>query len=111
MDTKKFIFSLLIGALVFVALYFGLGYLGVLGTKTVGKAQQNAQREVFEETQSYIQGKRQELIKLHHEWMSADNESKKSIESTIRMSFANFDETKLEDTPELYSFLKKIKYQ
>ena len=112
MSTGKFIFGIFCGLLVFVALYFGLGYLGVIGTKTIGKAQQNADREVFEQTQSYVQGKRQELVKLHHEWMSADNDSKKDIEATVRISFANFDENKyLEDSPELYSFLKKVKYQ
>jgi len=97
------------GIILFVALYFGLGYLGVIGTKTVGKAQQNANREVFEQTQSYVEGKRQELIKLHHEWIKADADSKIAIEATIRSSFANFDESKIEH-PELYNFLKTVKY-
>ena len=42
----------------------GLGYVfgwnDVFYTKTVGKAKQNAERTVFEETQSYVEGKRQE---------------------------------------------------
>ncbi len=109
MKTINVILKIAVGLILFVALYLGLGYLGVIGTKTVGKAQQNSNREVFEQSQSYIEGKRQELIKLHHEWVNADSDSKKTIEALIRQSFANFDESKIEQ-PELYSFLKKIKY-
>lgn len=90
-------------------LTLGFGWFGVYQTKTVGRAQQNADREVFEQTQSFVEGKRQELIKLHHEWMSAKPEDKLAIEATIRMSFASFDESKLVDFPELYSFLKTVK--
>ena len=82
----------------------------IFGIKFWGIRKANAEREVFEQTQSYVEGKRQELIKYHHEWVSADKDSKKTIEATIRMSFANFDEKKLVDFPELYDFLKKIKY-
>lgn len=103
-------FLIVIGVIILmVALYFGLGYLGVFGTKTFGKAQKNADREVYEQSQSYVEGKRQELIKLHHEWTKADDNDKAAIEATIRMSFANFDENKIEQ-PELQAFLKKIKY-
>lgn len=92
-----------------IALSFGLGYTDVFYTKTVGKAQQNANREVFEQTQSYVEGKRQELIKLHHEWVQASDEDKKPIEGLIRQSFANFDENKIVE-PDLYDFLKRVKY-
>lgn len=107
-------FLIFLGFIVLIILMLGLtlgfGWFGVYQTKTVGKAQQNAERVVFEQTQSYVQGKRQELIKLHHEWMNADKDSKLSLESTIRMNFANFDEDKyLEDFPDLQTFLKKIK--
>ena len=67
-------------------------------------------REVFEQTQSYIEGKREELIKCHHEWMLADKDNKIAIEGVVRQSFANFDDTKIND-PELYEFLKKVKYK
>jgi hypothetical protein len=101
-----------LGFLAFIILIAGLtlgfGWFGVYATKTVGKAQQNANREVFEQTQSYVEAKRQELVKLHHEWMQASETDKLPIESIIRQSFANFDETKIND-PDLYSFLKTIK--
>jgi len=83
-----------------IGISFGLGYLGVLRTKTVGKAQQNAQREVFEQTQSYVEGKRQEAAKSYKEWIQADETSKKALENLARHTFANFDEQKyLQDGP------------
>ena len=95
----------------FFGLIFAVNEFQIFGIKFWGVRTENAKREVFEQTQSYVEGKRQELVKLHHEWMSADKDSKIAIESTIRMSFSNFDENKLQDTPELYSFLYKIKYK
>jgi hypothetical protein len=108
MKTGKIVLLSFIGLIVLVALTFGLGYIGVFHTKTVGKAQQNANREVFEETQSYVEGKRQELTKDYHEWLNAKPEDKLAIESIIRSSFASFDEQKYL-TGDLYNFLHKIK--
>lgn len=91
-------------------LIFLANEFSIFDTKFWGVRQQNARREVFENTQSYVEGKRQELIKLHHEWNKANADDKIAIEATIRMNFANFDESKIEQ-PELYSFLKTIKYK
>ena len=110
MKTRNIVLLSILGIVVIVALSFGFGWTGVFYTKTVGKAQENANRVVFEQTQSYVESKRQELIKLHHEWMQASDVDKLPIEAIIRQSFANFDENKIEQ-PELYSFLKTIKYK
>ena len=90
-------------------LIFLTNEFSIFGTKFQGVRQQNARREVFENTQSYVEGKRQEIIKMHHEWNKASPEDKIAIETTIRMSFANFDENNFEEP--LYSFLKTIKYK
>lgn len=113
MNTGKIVFLSILGFLliliVSIGLTFGFGWLGVGYTKTVVKAQQNAERTVFEQTQSYVEGKRQELVKFHHEWIQANGKDKKTIESVVRQSFSNFDEKKIEQ-PELYDWLKQIKY-
>ena len=109
MGTRKLILigiAILIGL---VLLDFGTGYLGVLKTKTVGKAQQNAEREVFEESQSYVEGKRQAAIKYYKEYRLATNEQKQSLEFIIAQDFANFDEDKYL-SGELKAFIKKCKY-
>jgi len=110
MSTWKGIRLTILGIAIIIGLYFGLGYLGVLGTKTIGKARMNAEREVFEETQSYVEGKRQEAVKLYKEYNEADSVSvKKGIESIVSLSFANFDETKL-NSSKLERFVSKCKY-
>jgi hypothetical protein len=111
----KNITKIVLGFLTFVVLILiltlGFGWFGVYQTKTVGKAQQNADREVFEHTQSYVEGKRQELIKDYHEWINAKSDDKIAIEAVVRSSFANFDEDKYLSNgyPDLYKFLKNIK--
>lgn len=75
-----------------------------------GVRKENVRREIFEQTQSYVEGKRQDLIKYHHEWVNASEEDKISIEFTIRQSFSQFSEDKyLADQPDLYNFLKMVK--
>lgn len=91
------------------ALIFLANEFQIFGTRFWGVRVENARREVYEQSQSYVEGKRQELIKLHHEWIKAGADDKSTIESVIRMNFANFDENLIKE-PELYSFLKKIKY-
>lgn len=102
------IFGAIIGLF---ALIFLSNEFSIFGTKFWGVRSENARREVFEQNQSYVEGKRQELIKLHHEWNKSDADGKLAIEATIRMSFANFDEHKLSEFPELYNFLKEVKYK
>lgn len=102
--------KIVIGVLCIVAFIFLINEFSIFGIKFWGKRTENAKREVFEQTQSYVEGKRQELVKYHHEWMLASPEDKKTIEATVRMSFANFDENKIEQ-PELFDFLKRAKYQ
>jgi len=106
--------KIFLGVVAFIVLMLGLtlgfGWFGVYQTKTVGKAQMNANREVFEQTQSYVEGKRQELSKLHREWIKSDNDGKLAIESTVRFNFASFSEEKyLQDSPDLYNWLRDIK--
>ena len=110
MKTSNIVLLSILGIVIIVALSFGFGWTGIFYTKTVGKDQQNANRTVFEQTQSYVEAKRQELVKLHHEWAQASEDDKIPIDAVIRQSFANFDENKIEQ-PELYTFLKTIKYK
>jgi Tfp pilus assembly protein PilO len=79
------------------ALVFGLGYSGVFYTKTVGKAQQNAEREVFKNSQSYNDGMAQELSKLKTEYEQDTCQiDKNAIANKIRQDFADFDESNLQ---------------
>ena len=101
----------LITAVLFGGLTYGFGWFGVGYTKTVGKAQQNANREVFEETNSFTKGKRQEIIKYYKEWNEAETiEEKTAIETIASMSLADFDEDRFITDSKLLSWIKRVKY-
>lgn len=93
----------------FLALNLGFGWFDVFKTKTVGKAKQDAQREVFENTQSYVEGKRQEALKYRLEYMKADSSDREAIRMVVVQGFANFDEEKL--PIELRNFIHDMKYK
>ena len=81
----------------------GLGFYGYFAPKY-----EDAKREVFENTQSYVHGKIQDLQKKYGEWMKAESEVDKSvIEEMIRMEFANFPSDKI-DNETLRNFLESV---
>lgn len=107
----KIIGGVLIISILFGGLTYGFGWFGVGYTKTVGKAQKNADREVFEATNSFTKAKRQEIIKYYKEWNEAETiEDKKAIENILSMSLADFDEDKYITDIKLLTWVKKIKY-
>lgn len=105
---------ILIGIVVIASLVgvsYGLGWVGVHQTETIGKARQNAERKVYEETNSFVKGKRQEIIKYYREWQQAETlEDKKAIEEILSMSLADFDEDRFITDDKLLSWVKTIKY-
>ena len=71
----------------------------------------NVQREVFENTQSYVEGKRQDLVAYRLQYLQAKSDTERAaLKATIVMMYANFDESKLQQ-PELREFLKQMKYE
>ena len=69
---------------------FGLRYAGMMMTKYFAPKEQNIQREVFENTQSFVEGKRQALTKYYKEWVKAPDEEKEVIRSLVMNDFASF---------------------
>lgn len=109
MNPWKIVLWSVLAITMLIGLSYALGYNDVLYTRTVGKAKQNANREVFEETQSYVEGKRQEAAKLYKEYKLADTqEDKQVIENVVAQSFANFDEENLSGP--IYTFVYRCKY-
>ena len=96
--------------MVLLSVAFGLEWAGIKWYGFFGPKHAAVRREVFKQTRSYNEGKEQELIKLRLEYLQAnDVEAKRAIASTIRHSFADYDESLL-DSSELRAFLKQIKY-
>jgi hypothetical protein len=91
----------------FVGLIVFANEFEIFGIKFWGSRKANAQREVFEQTQSYVEGKRQEVTKYRYEYLKAkDRDEKEAIKATLRSSLANFDKTKLD--ADLRSFLDSV---
>lgn len=110
MKTGKIIGIVVLVLALLIGLDFGFGYLGVFKTKTVGKAKQNAEREVFEQTQSYVEAKRQEALDLYLEYSKCSDDDKQALRFVIRNKFANFDEQKYINDPELRDWIHDMKH-
>jgi len=93
----------------FIGTSYLAGWVDVHQTKTIYKAKENARREVFEQTQSYVEGKRQAALKYYKEYQLADEEKRRSLENIISLEFANFEEDKYL-SGELQIFIRKCKY-
>ena len=71
---------------------------------------EQVRRETFENTQSYVEGKRQDLVRYRLEYLrEKDPVAKKAIKETIVQSFTNFDENKIIDA-DLRTFLHDMMY-
>jgi hypothetical protein len=85
------VFIAIVSVVLLIALSYGLGWIGVHQKQTIGKAMQNTERKVFEETQSYVEGKRQEAVKLFKEYnTTSDPDAKYAICQVTSHTFANF---------------------
>ncbi len=98
----------ILGLVCTLVLIFGLNYFGLVNFHFFAPKYENVKREVFENTQSYVEGKRQALTKHYNEWRKADNTNKEAIRMVVLQEFANFD-TKLFTTEQLKWYNEIIK--
>ena len=103
---KKTHIVLLVIAVLIVPIFIGLYSLGMF--KFFAPATANVQRETFENTKSYLQAAQQDLGKYYHEYQNADEKEKKTIESVIRIRFAELDASKLQSR-QIRAFLTKTR--
>ena len=98
-----------IGSLIGILLLFFVFGLYALGwMKFFEPKKENIRREIFEQTQSYVHGKIQDLAKYYEEYEKADANSKESIRQLIIVRFAEFDEAKIRST-KLKTFLTSMR--
>lgn len=110
-DLMKAVLGLLGAVVLFLGISYGVGWFGVGYTKTVGKAKQDAETEVYENSNAFTKGKRQEIIKYYKEYQEAATEQeKKAIQNILSMSLADFNEDKYITDLKLRSWVKKMKY-
>ena len=102
----KKVFIVIVSIILLLCAIFGLQYLGLINYKFFAPKYQNAQREVFENTQSFTEGKRQDLIKYYHEWLNSDKDGKSTLKDLVIEDFASYDVSKL--TPSEQNMYNKI---
>ena len=108
-DLWKIISIVCIIIIVLIGLSMLIDYvLGLQWYSFIAPKKENVRREVFENTKSYNEGKKQDLIKYRLEYLRAEDKDKSAIASTIRLMFADYDLDYLQ--PELQDFLKRILY-
>ena len=108
-ETRKTVGIVLGGfvGLLLIIFIFGVFELGWM--KFFEPKKENIRREIFEETQSYVHGKIQDLAKYYDEYNKADLQSdKETIRQLIIMRFAEFDETKIRSV-RLRNFLTNMR--
>ena len=110
MKNKLKIFGIVPGAVLTIVLIvvFSLGLFGLGWKKFFKPRHENINREVFEQTQSYVHGKIQDLAKYYEEYNKTNIESREAIRSLILIRFAEFDESKIR-SPKLKTFLTNMR--
>jgi hypothetical protein len=95
---------LIIGCFSLLALVFG----SIAWKNTFGVADANADRHIYQESASYIDGKNQLIAKLRHDYLAlTDLDSKKGLANYVRQEASSIDLSKL--TEENRNFVKSLK--
>jgi len=88
-DVFKGLGILAVLVIIIMGLSLAFGWFDVGYTKTVGKAKQNAETEVFYETQAFVDAKNQEAAKLYREYMRGDEDDKEIIMNQASHTFSS----------------------
>ena len=101
-------FGGIVGGLVLIvalgASAFGARWLGLKWDGFFLPREADVRRQAFENTRSFNEGKKQDLLKIYREYQSADDEAKAGLRSVVRMQFADYDLSRLD--PELANFVR-----
>jgi len=110
----KTFFAIAGGIVLFFALIISLWALGLGGRWLNLKVEAwfqpreaNVQREVFENTKSFNEGKEQELLKVYQEYLTADDETKAGLRTYVSHTFADYNIDRLDVV--LQNFVKECR--
>jgi hypothetical protein len=99
-----------VGFLILLGVY-GLGFVATGGDLAIYRfwapKQENAKRVVFENTQSYVQGKTEYLNQLRLDYETADGRQKEALRRTILTESSTVDNSKL--PIDLQSFIRSLR--
>ena len=104
----KIVIAVTCACIILVALSFGVGVVGLEFKKFFMPKSQNIERKVFEQTQSYVHGKTQDLAKYYEEYQKSDFDDREAVAALIKMNFADFESTQIR-SPKLQQFLIEVR--
>lgn len=97
-DRTEFLkWGALIGAILLVVWLLGSA-VGLFDLRFWAPKREVARREVFENTPSFVHGKRQYLTRLHAEWMMADSTHRIALCGLARHEASTIDPARLTPT-------------
>jgi hypothetical protein len=96
--------GLLVALTLLIGVGFALDYTGFLWESFMAPKKEEMRRDVWENTRSFREGKRQELVRYMHQY-NTQPDNRPVIASTVRLQFADVDSSQLE--PELRNFINK----
>lgn len=108
---KRIISDGLSGVGIFILVVVAIFILGLIGLgfqKFFLPKQENIKRDVFENTQSYVHGKIQDLGKYKYEYDQGTEDDRVAIRAVIVSQFSTFDDSKINNN-ELRTFLKNMR--
>jgi hypothetical protein len=101
--------KIFLGVVAGLVVVFAIGMLGLGWDKFFLPKKENIKRQVFEQTQSYVQGATQDLAMYFDQYNKAtDPTDKETIRQVVVMRFSNFD-AKLIDNAGLRAFLTNMR--
>ena len=105
----KTFFISLAAIILLIVVAFSLKLGGLQWTRFFAPKEQAIQREVFEETKSFVHGKTQDLAKYYEEYTkSTDEGEKQSIENLIKIQFSDIDSSQIRNN-RLRQFLISVR--
>ena len=101
--------NLVLLALLVLLIPLAVGLYSIGLERILSPLHQNVQRQVFEETKSYVHGKVQDLARYYEEYQSAKTlADKEAVANVIKIQFADFDANDIKN-PELRRFLVSVR--
>ena len=108
MSKTKLIFGGLGILILLIGLSWGAEYLGIIKLGIFKPMRENVERQVFENTKSYVHGAAQDLAKYYDEYQRADTDRKEQIKQVILMRFPELEASKLPSVS-LQTFLRQMR--
>jgi hypothetical protein len=103
------VLGLILAVVIAGSTLFGAQWLGLEWYGFFSKKKQNIEREVFENTKSYVHGAQQELARYYGQYQKAKTEDEKAaIANVIKFQYASLDLSKLENQ-QLAAWVKQIR--